>query len=52
MFPVLSFVSLVGELKSGTAGQSGHDSAAQLIVDTSSSKCVGLTLTTIAATTP
>ncbi|CZR63850.1 uncharacterized protein PAC_13747 [Phialocephala subalpina] len=47
------FVSLVGgELTSGTACQSGHDSAAQLTVDTTGSKCVGVTLTTVTPTAP
>jgi hypothetical protein len=47
------FVSLVGgQLKSGTACQSGHDLAAQLTVDLSGSKCVGVTITTVTPTAP
>ncbi|KAF8846674.1 hypothetical protein BDZ45DRAFT_699811 [Acephala macrosclerotiorum] len=47
------FVSLLGgELKSGTACQSGHDGAAQLTVDTTDSKCVGVTLTTVTPAAP
>jgi hypothetical protein len=47
------FVSLVGgQLKSGTACQSGHDSAAQLTVDSSGSKCVGVTITTVTPAAP
>jgi hypothetical protein len=47
------FVSLVsGELNSGTTCQDGHDSAAQLTVNRTGSKCVGATLTTVAPTAP
>ncbi|KUJ09870.1 uncharacterized protein LY89DRAFT_279192 [Mollisia scopiformis] len=47
------FVSLVGgALKSGTACQSGHDGAAQLTVDSTGTKCVGVTLTTVTPTAP
>ncbi|TVY84047.1 hypothetical protein LSUE1_G003685 [Lachnellula suecica] len=45
-------VSLVGgQLTSGTACQSGHDSAAQLTVDTTGKKCVSVTTTNVAAST-
>ena len=49
----MKFVSLVdGQLKLGSACQSGHDGAAQLTIDTSGSRCVGVTLTTVAPTAP
>lgn len=44
-------VSLVGgELKAGTACQKGHDSLAQLTVDTTGTTCAKVTSTTVAAT--
>jgi hypothetical protein len=46
-------VSLVGgQLKAGTACQSGHDSLAQLTVDPTGAKCASLTTTTVTATAP
>jgi len=46
-------VSLVGgELKSGTACQSGHDSLAQLTVDPTGATCAQLTTTTVTPTSP
>jgi hypothetical protein len=45
-------VSLVGgQLTSGTACQSGHDAKAQLMVDPTGKKCVGVTTTNVAAST-
>lgn len=49
----VTMVSLVGgELTAGKACQSGHDGAAQLTVDPTGAKCVGVTTTTVTATAP
>ena len=46
-------MSLVGgQLKAGTACQSGHNDAAELLVDATGANCVGVTTTDVAATAP